>query len=150
MKALKSIAFAAAFAATVSCNSDVLGLNRTDAFSDLAVWSSTENADLYIVGAYNTFREISNVGAFEKNFTDGMSDLFKDTGWYSHDNGMNISLLMETGFNSAGAGIFECWDNCYNRIRICNTMLLDIDRYGAKFGEQWCAVRAAEVRFCRA
>ncbi len=150
MKALKSIAFAAALAATVSCNSDVLGLNRTDAFSDIAVWSSTDNADLYIVGAYNTFRETSNVGAFEKNFTDGMSDLFKDTGWYSHDNGMNISLLMETGFNSAGAGIFECWENCYNRIRICNTMLLDIDRYGAKFGEQWCAVRAAEVRFCRA
>lgn len=150
MKTAKLLMLSICIVALSSCNEEVLGLNRTDAFSDVAVWSSKDNADLYLVGAYNTFREISNVGAFEKNFTDGMSDLFKDTGWYSHDNGMNIALLMDTGFNSSSAGIFECWDNCYNRIRICNTMILDIERYGSKFGEQWCAERRAEVRFCRA
>lgn len=137
-------------AALCSCNKQALDLSRTDAFSDLAVWSTADNADLYLTGAYCTFRDISNVGNFETCFYDGMSDLFKDTGWYAHNNSMNIALLMETGFTSNSAGIFECWASVYNRIRVLNQMLREIDLYGGKFGSEFQTIRKAEIRFCRA
>ena len=137
-------------AALVSCNEEALNINRTDAFSDVAIWSSESNADLYITGAYCTFRDVSNVANMQYCFYDAMTDLFKDTGWYAHDNSFNIALLLDTGFTDNGAGLLECWGTCYNRIRINNVMLTEIDSYGEKFGEEWCNIRKAEVRFCRA
>ena len=135
---------------TSSCN-DVLDLNNTTELSDKAIWSTESAAEMYITAAYKTFTDVSQVANSRSQFYDSYSDLMKSTSWDQYNHGYNKSLLQTSAFSTGSAGALECWADVYGRIRRANVLLDEITRYGEKsFGENWCNVRRAEVRLCRA
>ena len=147
-KIIKSFALVTAFVAlTTSCN-DVLDLNDTKTFGDMAIWSSQKTADGYVTAAYKTFNDQSNVYVREKYY-DNYSDLMKSP--YRWIGGTyNRALLEANEFYSGSAGLFSCWDATYLRIKRTNLLLNDLERYGQKWGDEWYTTRRAEARFCNA
>lgn len=135
---------------TSSCD-DVLDLNNTKEISDQAVWSTEDAAEMYITAAYKTFTDVSQVANSRSQFYDSYSDLMKSTSWDVYSHAYNKALLQTSVFTTGSAGAFECWSDVYTRIRRANVLLDEINRYGvSSFGEDWCDVRRAEVRLCRA
>ncbi len=135
---------------TYSCD-DVLDLNSTTEISDQAIWSTENAAEMYITASYKTFTDVSQVANSRTQFYDSYSDLMKSTSWDIYSHAYNKSLLQTSAFTTGGAGAFECWADVYGRIRRANVLLDEITRYGeSSFGEEWCDVRRAEVRLCRA
>lgn len=133
-----------------SCN--VLDINDTSSLSDQAIWSSETAADMYVTASYKTFTDVSQVGNSRKVFYDSYSDLMKSTSYDQYTHTYNKALLQASSFSSGSAGAFECWaDVYYERIRRANVLLNDIKRYGvSSFGQEWCDIRSAEARLCRA
>ncbi|GBU07345.1 hypothetical protein AwDysgo_06760 [Bacteroidales bacterium] len=133
-----------------SCN-DVLNLDNTEILSDLAIWSTEKSAELYITASYKTFTDVSQVANSREQFHDSYSDLMKSTSWDQYNHHYNKSLLQVSSFSTGSAGAHECWEDVYTRIRRANVLMDDIKRYGVpSFGEDWCNIRRAEVRLCRA
>ena len=144
---IKNIAFAAALlVSTTSCD-DVLDINDTTTFGDIAVWSSQTNADAYVTAAYKTFNDQSNVFNRDKYY-DNYSDLMKSPFWWNYV--YNQALLDPSEFSRGNASLFACWDVAYGRIKRTNLMLNDLERYGQKWGDEWYTIRRAEGRFCNA
>ena len=141
--------FAAATAivlATSSCN-DVLDINDTSTFGDLAVWSSQDNADAYVTAAYKSFNDQSIVANRDK-FYDNYSDIMKSPYWWIGT--YNRALFEQSRFGKGNADLFDCWSSVYGRIKRTNAMLNDLERYGHKWGDEWYEIRRAEGRFCNA
>ncbi|MCL1933307.1 MAG: RagB/SusD family nutrient uptake outer membrane protein [Candidatus Azobacteroides sp.] len=139
---------------TFSCT-DVLDLSNTREISDLAVWSTESAAEMYITASYKTFTDVSQVANSRTVYYDSYSDLMKSTSWDQYNHPYNKALLQASAFSTGSAGSLECWasgdDNAYVRIRRANVLLDEIKRYGVgNFGEEWCDIRRAEVRLCRA
>ena len=135
----------------LSCNKEVLDLNSTTAISDQAIWSTEMAAEMYITASYKTFTDVSQVANSRGLYYDSYSDIMKSTSWDMYNHAYNKTLLEATNIQTGSAGPFECWTDAYVRIRRANVLLNDIDRYGVdKFGDDWCNIRRAEVRFCRA
>ena len=129
---------------------DVLDLNDTRRLSDHAIWSSETSADMYITASYKTITDVSQVFNSRNQYYDSYSDIMKSTDWIMYAP-YNRALLSVAGFSKGSAGPLECWEEAYVRIRRANVLLDDITRYGVpKFGEEWCNIRRAEVRLCRA
>jgi hypothetical protein len=129
-----------------------LDIDDTKNLSDLAMWSTESAADMYITASYKTFTDASQVANSRGQFYDSYSDLMKSTAWDVYNHGYNKSLLQASAFSTGSAGAFESWSTIYaERIRRANVLLNDINKYGvAKFGEDWCNIRRAEIRLCRA
>lgn len=131
----------------------ILDLDPTDRYSVASVWSTESSADLYLLGLYNFLKENSgNVGC-NSNLTavwDAYSDILKSNSWNQYNHPYNSAFLQGDSFNSESAGVFECWSDCYTRIRRCNEFLRDCPVYGAKFGEEFVQSRMAEMKFIRA
>lgn len=141
--------FAAATAivlATSSCN-DVLDINDTSTFGDVAVWSSQDNADAYVTAAYKSFNDQSIVANRDK-FYDNYSDIMKSPYWWIGT--YNRALFEQSRFGKGNADLFDCWSSVYGRIKRTNAMLNDLERYGHKWGDEWYEIRRAEGRFCNA
>jgi len=133
-----------------SCN-DVLDLDNTEDMSDVAIWSTEKAAELYITAAYKTFTDDSQVANSRSKYYDSYSDIMKSTSWDQYNHHYNKALLQASSFRTGSAGAHECWSDVYTRIRRANVLLDEIKRYGVeKFGEDWCNIRRAEVRLCRA
>ncbi len=133
-----------------SCN-DALDIDDTKNLSDLAMWSTESASEMYITAAYKTFTDVSQVANSRTQFFDSYSDLMKSTSWDYYSHPYNKSLLQASAFSTGSAGAFECWADVYDRIRRANVLLDEIKRYGVdKYGEDWCNIRRAEVRLCRA
>ena len=154
-KIYKNIAFAAVILVSASSCNDVLDINDTKTFGDVAVWSSQTNADAYVTAAYKTFSDQSNVfndrsdpNNVKKRFYDSYSDLMKSNMWYVEP--FNKALFEPSAFSSGNAGLFDCWSAVYGRIKRTNMMLNDLERYGQKWGSEWYDIRRAEGRFCNA
>ena len=135
----------------MSCN-DALDIENTQSLSDLAVWNSEKSADMYVTAAYKTFSDASQVSNSRTGFYDSYTDHMKSTSWDMYNHGYNKALLMASAFSTGSAGGFDVWSSAYSdRIRRANVLLIDLKRYGlSKFGEEWCKIREAEARFCRA
>jgi hypothetical protein len=134
-----------------SCDNEALDLNDTEHLSDLAVWSTEESADLYVTASYKTFTDVSQVANSRTQYYDSYSDLTKSTSWDLYNHAYNKALVQASAFSTGSAGAFECWSDVYVRIRRANVLLDEMKRYGvSKFGEEWCDIRRAEVRLCRA
>ncbi|GAB6008703.1 RagB/SusD family nutrient uptake outer membrane protein [Dysgonomonas reticulitermitis] len=135
--------------ATPACT-DVLDVQNTKDLSDAAVWSTERAAELYVTASYKTITDVSQLKSNESAFYDSYSDLTKSTSWDQYNHPYNKALL-EANIQTGGAGPFDCWSDAYGRIRRVNVLLDDISRYGVpKFGEDWCDIRRAEARLCRA
>ncbi|EGJ99250.1 MAG: RagB/SusD family nutrient uptake outer membrane protein [Prevotella sp.] len=134
-----------------SCH-DALDLENTGVLSSDAVWGSSDAADLYITASYKTFTDISQVSNSRSVFYDSYSDLMKSTSWDLYNHSYNKVLLQASSFSTGSAGAFDCWGLYNDRIRRANVLLDEMRRYDAdnRFGEDWCNVRRAEVRLCRA
>jgi len=138
-----------------SCE-DVLDLNDTTKLSDQAIWSSEKSADEYVTASYKTITDVSQVFNSRYQYFDSYSDIMKSTDWATFAP-YNRALLNPNEFSTGSAGPLDCWANkgdgtdCYTRIRRANVLLDEIKRYGVpKFGNDWCNIRRAEVRLCRA
>lgn len=144
----KNIAFAAALLVSASSCNDVLDLNDTTTFGDIAVWSSQTNADAYVTAAYKTFNDQGNLSA-RNRYYDNYSDLMKSPFWWVEP--FNHALLdAPNKFFRGSADLFDCWSGTYSRIKRTNLLLNDLERYGQKWGEEWYTIRRAEARFCNA
>jgi hypothetical protein len=135
-----------------SCVEDVLDIDNTEDVSNLAIWSTEGAAEMYITASYKTFTDVSQVANSRTQFYDSYSDIMKSTSWDIYDHHYNKSLLQLSAFTTGSAGPFDNWNQVYTeRIRRANVLLNEIKNYGVpKFGEEWCDIRRAEVRFCRA
>jgi hypothetical protein len=134
-----------------SCNDEVLDLYNTKEISDLAIWSTESAAEMYITASYKTITDVSQVANSRTGYFDSYSDIMKSTSWDLYNHGYNKALLQLSAFTTGSAGSLDCWQDVYTRIRRANVLLDEITRYGAgKFGEDWCNIRRAEVRLCRA
>jgi hypothetical protein len=147
---ISNIFYAVAIGVCVSSCSNVLDLNSTTTLSDLAVWNTESSADMYVTASYKTFTDVSQVSNSRNTYYDSYSDIMKSTSWDQYNHGYNRALLQLSAFSTGSAGALECWDDCYTRIRRANVLLDEISRYGSKFGDDWCNIRRAEVRLCRA
>lgn len=145
-KIFKHIAVAALSLTAVSCN-DVLDINDTTKFSDIAVWSSQANADAYITAAYKNLSDQSNIYV-RNRYYDNYSDLMKSPYWYVYP--FNQALMDQSKFSKGSADLFDCWTQAYERIKRTNMMLNDLERYGQKWGDEWYTIRRAEGRYCNA
>jgi hypothetical protein len=134
-----------------SCNDEALDLYNTKEISDLAIWSTENAAEMYITASYKTITDVSQVANSRTQYFDSYSDIMKSTSWDLYNHAYNKALLQLSAFTTGNAGAFECWGDAYGRIRRANVLLDEITRNGVdKFGEDWCNVRRAEVRLCRA
>lgn len=130
---------------------DVLDLNDTKTWSDLAIWNTEMSADMYVTASYKTFTDVSQVANSRSAFFDSYSDIMKSSTWDQYTHAYNKALLEINSFSSGSAGALECWSDVYTRIRRANVLLDDIKRYGIpNFGQEWCDIRSAEARLCRA
>lgn len=132
-----------------SCE-DVLDIDNTKELSDAAIWSSEKSADLYVTASYKTFTDASQVFSSRSDYYDSYSDLMKSTSWDQYNHSYNKALLQASSFSKGNAGSLGKWEDIYTRIRRANVLLVEIDRYGTKYGEDWCNIRRAEARLCRA
>lgn len=133
-----------------SCT-DVLDLYKTNEVSDEAVWNDESAAELYVTASYKTITDVSQVFNSRNVYYDSYTDLMKSTSWDQYNHPYNKVLLQASAFSTGSAGAFECWNDVYVRIRRANVLLNEITRYGVRnFGEEWCNIRRAEVRLCRA
>lgn len=149
MKRIASISILGLALAMASCT-DVLDVNNTTTLSDVAVWNTESSADMYVTASYKTFSDVSQVANSRSCYYDSFTDLMKSTSWDMYGHPYNKTLLQSSSFSKGNAGAFSCWSECYNRIRRANVLLSDLNKYGSKFGEEWCNIRRAEVRLCRA
>ena len=137
-------------ATTFSCV-DVLDVNETRSLSDLAIWSSEESVDRYVVASYMTFKDESQVSSSRERFYDSYSDLMKSSSWDQWGHQYNRALLSPNFFQKGNANGFDIWADAYGRIRRANVLLDQITEWGVpRFGNDWCDIRRAEVRLCRA
>jgi hypothetical protein len=150
MKKIIILASVSLFLSTLACNDEVLDLNKTTEISDQAIWSTERAAEMYITASYKTFTDVSQVANSRSQFFDSYSDIMKSTSWDQYNHAYN-KILIEANISSGSAGPFDCWVDVYGRIRRANVLLDEITRYGVtNFGEDWCNIRRAEVRLCRA
>lgn len=150
MKSFKYIVAAGIVSLGITSCNDILDVNNTTQFSDAVIWGSANGADGYVVAAYQTFTDYSQLWNINTKFYDGYSDLFKSISWDAFEHLYNKSAMEETRFGKNNAGVFDCWGTAYGRIKRTNLLLNDIDRYGGKYGEDWQNIRRAEARFCNA
>lgn len=149
----KSIAaIAAALLLLSSC--DVLDITPQDRYSVETVWSTTESADQYLIGLYAFFKENCEILSDNNcitRFNDAYSDLIKSNSWNQYNHTYNMAFLQGEGsFNGQSAGCFECWDECYIRIKRINEFIRDANLYGGNLGETYASTRIGEARFIRA
>lgn len=143
-----NIALGATLTVALSSCNDVLDLNDTSTFGDVAVWSSQNNADAYVTAAYKTFNDQSGLVS-RSRYYDNYSDLMKSPFWWVYP--FNHALLdAPNQFYRGSADLFDCWSEAYGRIKRTNLLLNDLERYGQKWGAEWYTVRRAEARFCNA
>lgn len=149
---IKSIGIALTTLSVVSCN-DILDVNDEANLSDQAIWSNETAADMYVTATYKTFTDDAifyGDGGDRSHFWDSFSDIMKSASWDQYAHPYNSTLLQGNIVGDNGAGAFECWNSVYERIRRDNVLLRDLHSYGSKFGNEWVALRDAEVRLCRA
>ena len=149
---INSIGIAIMSFSVMSC-SDVIDVNEEKTLSDQAVWSNETAADMYVTATYKTFTDDAifyGTGGDRSHFWDSFSDIMKSSSWDQYAHPYNSTLLQGNIVADYGAGAFECWSDAYTRIRRDNVLLRDLHTYGLKFGEEWVALREAEIRLCRA
>ena len=151
MKKIMILASAVLLLGVTACDKEVLDLNSTETISDQAIWSTEMAAEMYITASYKTFTDVSQVANSRLQYFDSYSDIMKSTSWDAYGHAYNKTLL-DANIPSGDAGPFDCWESVYaDRIRRANVLLDEITRYGEdKFGDDWCNIRRAEVRLCRA
>lgn len=134
-----------------SCN-DELNIRSTTQFTPEDIWNDETAAEGYVIASYQTFADHSNNYNIDGNkFYDAFSDIAKSTSWDQYEHQYNKTWMLSTSFGKNNAGVFNCWDTEYGRIKRANRLLNEIDIYGvSRYGEEWCDIRRAEVRFCRA
>ncbi|MBR1872701.1 MAG: RagB/SusD family nutrient uptake outer membrane protein [Bacteroidales bacterium] len=131
-----------------------LDIEPSDRYSVASVWSSENSADTYLLGLYSFLKENDGIIGGDANLTrfwDAYSDLIKSNSWNQYNHPYNASFLQgPSSFNGQGAGTFECWSDCYTRIRRCNEFLRDAPVYGPKISDTYAETRSGEIRFVRA
>lgn len=133
-----------------SC-SDIIDVNTTTQFSDVAIWSSPETADGYVMASYQAFTDHANVFSVHGNrFYDAYTDLIKSTSYDMYDHLYNKTWTETSRFGKNNGASFGIWSEAYGRIKRANLLLNQMDEYAGKFGDEWNKTRRAEVRFCRA
>lgn len=145
------LASAVALLAFSSCD-DIMDVNSTTQISDVAIWNSEDAAEGYIIASYQCFTDHANVWQVKGNrFYDAYSDIIKSTSYDNYGHLYNKTWYESNRFGKNNGASFGIWGEAYGRIKRANLLLNDIDRYGvSRYGEEWCQVRRAEVRFCRA
>ena len=132
-----------------SCD-DVLDVNPESEMNDEAIWSTLEAADSYITASYKIFTDDTQLKGCRSRFWDSFYDITMSSSWDQYGHPYNMFLLQGLSNGDAGAGPFECWTNQYGRILTANICLTSLRTKGAKFGEDACRLREAEIRLCRA
>ncbi|MDE5554426.1 MAG: RagB/SusD family nutrient uptake outer membrane protein, partial [Muribaculaceae bacterium] len=150
MKKINYIIISAALAVSTSSCDYVLDVEPTTQFNEIAMWSDPDVADGYVIAAYNTIADHSNLRSNTRRFYDAYTDLYKSTSWDQYEHMYNKNLMETSKFGKNNASDFSIWGEAYTRIKRTNILINSIEDKGAKFGEQWQKTRIAEARFCNA
>ena len=151
-KLILLILAAASLTACTDWMNEALDITPSDRYSPEAVWSSEANADRYMLGLYNFIKENNGTVGCDGNLAtvwDAYSDILKSNSWNQYNHPYNASFC-QGPWNGHDAGVFECWDDCYTRIRRCNEFLRDVPLYGPSISSDYAVTRSAEMRCIRA
>lgn len=150
MKKINYIIISVALAVSASSCNDILNVESTTQFNEPALWSDPDVADGYVIAAYNTIADHSNLRSNTRRFYDAYTDLYKSTSWDQFEHMYNKNLMETSKFGKNNASDFGIWSEAYSRIKRTNILINSIEEQGAKFGADWQRVRIAEARFCNA
>ncbi len=135
--------FFAAFILT-SCELEV---EPTDKYSDVVAWKDEEYLDLYVKGFYAALRD--NAEIYTDKFSDGCSDILKYCISNLNDKTDQNKILLSKNYITPSNGALSTWGN-YDRIKLENEFLYDVDVKAAHMDPEFVKIRKAEVRFLRA
>lgn len=133
---------------------EALDIDPTDRYSVTTVWSSESTADSYLLGLYSIVKENTGTVGTDSNLSrvwDAYSDILKSNSWNQYNHPYNSSFCQgPSSFNGQSAGTFECWSDCYTRIRRCNEFLRDVKVYGPAISPTYEVTRTGEALYVRA
>ena len=119
-----------------SCE-DFLDVTPKNKISDLSVWTSKENAELFLNGIYGIIPDEYNSSDNEEFYTDNILNSYSSQ--YSR---ATYALSDYTAINGPSK-----W-GLYTSIRKCNVFITNVS--GSELDESWRKLRLGEARFVRA
>ena len=135
-----------------SCKKDYLTVQPKDQVTDAILWSSTDNADVFLNNIYGSIPGSFNSLDPQENFSDNSingimvaaSQTIYATSIYTANDGISFNSAKDYG-DTQGEG----WDALYTDIRKCNLFIQKVT--DAHFSDAtWEKQRLAEARFLRA
>lgn len=130
---------------------DVLDVDPTGYYSENVVYSSLENADLYVKGLYNVLYDNATLNMSSSCLMDdGATDLLKYS-WYGVAAGAMNKFFYQNNYVTQESNFRSNWSGMYSRIRQLNEYFYDRSKgYGDNLDQAAMNIRTAEVRFLRA
>ncbi|WP_303919476.1 RagB/SusD family nutrient uptake outer membrane protein [Draconibacterium sediminis] len=119
--------------------------------NDATIWTSDQNADLYLLECYRDLAQKSSESDNLDNFTDDNDAAFYYTSWNwrggtVHANTNNYSIW----FGQSGPAWDANWPGTYVKIRRLNTFIQKVNENAESLSAEWVAQRIDEARFLRA
>src|SRR5690606_27036287 len=138
--------------AIYACNDSLLDIEPKDQLTDISVWSSPENAGLFLNDIYNSL----NPGPVSSIWTNVPSEISNDPLDNYSDNSVSGNLAGIPSYVNFTQGAYgpstpifnNHWKNMYTNIRKCNVLIENVS--AATFPEAAKKSLIAQARFLRA
>lgn len=138
--------------AFASCDDSLLDVEPKDQLTDVSVWSSPENAGLFLNDIYNSL----NPGPVSSVWTNVPSEISNDPLDNYSDNSVSGNLAGIPSYVNFTQGAYgpstpifnNYWQNMYANIRKCNILIENVS--SASFAESARKSLIAQARFLRA
>ncbi|WP_073002255.1 RagB/SusD family nutrient uptake outer membrane protein [Mariniphaga anaerophila] len=143
---MKKIVFFLSILLIVTSCSD-LEVEPGDRYSNGVVWENEKALDMYVKGFYAALRDNAEIHSLQ--MSDGLSDILKYSVNNIDGNTFQNKVLLQENYITPNNGALSEWGN-YDRIKLQNEFLHDVETMAGDFDPDFIAVRKAEVRFMRA
>ncbi|MCM4168385.1 SusD-like protein P2 [Arenibacter antarcticus] len=136
----------------LSCSDEMIDVQPTDQLSDGTLWSSADNAGLFLNDIYNSL----NPGPESSIWTNVPSEISNDPLDNFSDNSVSGNIAGIPSYENFALGTYgpstpifnRHWRNMYENIRKCNLLIVNVQK--ADFKEDSKNSLIAQARFLRA
>ncbi len=125
---------------------DFLQVDAKDALNEAIVFSSEANADLFVNDIYNQLPDINNEYQISDQYTDNS---FCGASWETGQSTVRSGSITPSNDPGGPANMWDYTSN-FNKIRKCNVLLANLNKYKANFSADFIKHRSAEARYLRA
>ncbi|MFB0495247.1 RagB/SusD family nutrient uptake outer membrane protein [Mucilaginibacter sp. NFR10] len=125
---------------------DSLNVINKGFLTDVATFSSQNNADLFINDIYNQIPDVNNDYQLTEQYADNS---FCGAAWENGQATVRAGSIGPSNVPTGPGGMWS-WEGNYTKIRKCNVFLQQAALNKAKYTDDWYKQRVAEVTFLRA